>query len=279
MAVALERITREIESLPTLPEVYTTVSRMLENPKVSASDIAEVISRDPAITAKLLKIVNSAFYGLPQQVSTLTHALVLLGFSTVKSLLLATSLTQVFGKAGTDRFDRPAFWTHCFATGLVAKSIAIRIGYVKVEEMFIQGLLHDIGKIVLDQYAPDEFAAVLAAAEEERILLREAEERLLGFDHSEVGALVAKRWNFPPHFAHSIGRHHRPRTADRLLQEASMVHLADIVCRAKQIGYGGDPCIPALSALAWKALNLDWKAFVVVMEEAGALEEGADVFQ
>jgi putative nucleotidyltransferase with HDIG domain len=278
MPVALERITREIDSLPTLPEVYTTVSRMLENPKVSASDIAEVISRDPAITAKLLKIVNSAFYGLPQQVSTLTHALVLLGFSTVKSLLLATSLAQVFGSTGTDRFDRAGFWTHCFATGVVAKSIAIRIGYVKVEEVFIQGLLHDIGKIVLDQYAPEDFAEITRIAEEEPMLLRDAEERVLGYDHAAIGALVAERWNFPAHFGRSIGRHHRPRRADRLLREASMVHLADIICRAKLVGYGGDPCIPSLSALAWKSLELDWKTLVVIMEEAASLEESADVF-
>lgn len=269
----LLRITRDINSLPTLPEAYTTISQMLENPRVSASDVAEVISRDPALTARLLKVVNSAFYGLPQQVSTLTHALVLLGFSTVKSLILAMGLVDIFGESRSQRFKRPAFWAHCFSTGLIAKAIAVRVGHPQLEEIFIQGLLHDIGKIALDQYAPEEFETITAQVESRGILIREAEQEVLGFTHAEVGGLVADRWNLPPRICSTIEQHHQPHKAGDLAREAAMVHLADIVCRALQIGSGGDPAIPALSHRAWASLQLDWKALSGIMEEAASFAD------
>ncbi|MHC4884588.1 MAG: HDOD domain-containing protein [Planctomycetota bacterium] len=266
--LTLTQITKRIDSIPTLSEAYYSVSAMLENPKVSASDVAQEISCDPALTVKLLKIVNSAFYGLPQQVSTLTHALVLLGFSTVKSLILAMSLSDIFSSEGEGRFPRRAFWTHCFATGLIAKSIATRIGYLQVEEVFIQGLLHDIGKIVLDRYAHDEFEEVMELVERREGLLVEAEQEAFGFTHAEVGAFVLKQWNLPKNICEVTALHHRPAEAGEGITETSIVHLADILCRAKGIGSGGDRRIPVLDPEAWKVLGLEWSGVEAVMAEA-----------
>lgn len=274
----LSTIAERIERLPTLPEAYTVVSEMLENPKVSASDVADAISGDPALTAKILKIVNSAFYGLPQQVATLTHALVLLGFNTVKSLILAMGLSEIFGPTSNPRFPRPDFWTHCFATGMIAKSLAGRLGYPKVEEVFIQGLLHDVGKIVLDQYEPEAFDRITAIVEAEDILILEAEREILGFDHADIGAMVIRRWNLPPQIAETVGGHHHPDRSDGGGTEAAIVHLADILCRAKQIGTGGDRRIPAISPAAWKTLSVDWKSVAMVLEETVAMEDSGGFF-
>lgn len=270
---SLSQLTRKIDTIPTLPQVYYTVSSLLENPKVNASDISEAISRDPAITARILKIVNSAFYGLPRQVSTLTHALVLLGFHSVRSLILAMGLSEVFPANEHSVFPRNAFWTHCFATGTVAKNLARRIDYSKGEEIFIQGLLHDIGKIILDTSMPEEFARAYELAHQKNILLFDAEREVFGFTHADVGELVTHHWNLPENISRSIGMHHAPADADGFQMEASLIHVADIICRARQVGDGGDSQIPALDPVAWKILHLDMKTLETIMADAGGLRD------
>lgn len=276
--LALKKLIADIKTIPTLPEVYCRVSEMLENPKVSASAVAEVISRDPSLTAKILKLVNSAFYGLPQQVSTLTHALVLMGFSTVKSLILTMGLTDIFRASKSDNFSRANFWAHCFGTGLMAKSIAVRKNLSNVEEVFIQGLLHDIGKIVLDKYANQMFNKVIEEVEQKDCLILEAETRILGFTHADVGALVARKWNLPQNICKSIEFHHRPLKAENHSVEAGIVHLADILCRAKQIGSGGDRRIPALDPQVWESLGLNFNTIAKIMAESSSFENCINFF-
>ena len=178
------------------------------------------------------------------------------------------SLTDIFSSDGEGRFPRHAFWTHCFATGLISKSIAMRIGYTKVEEVFIQGLLHDIGKIVLDRYAHEEFEKVMAMVETEECLLVDAEEAEFGFTHAEVGAHVLKQWNLPKSICRVAALHHRPEDAGEEKTETAIVHLADILCRAKGIGNGGDRRIPVLSSQAWEELGLKWEGVASIMSEA-----------
>ena len=269
----LTQLTRKIDVIPTLPQVYYTVSSLLENPKVSASDISTAISRDPVITARILKIVNSAFYGLPRQVSTLTHALVLLGFHTVRSLVMAMGLSEVFPKTTKSVFPRDAFWTHCFAAGTVARNIARRLDYPKGEEIFIQGLLHDVGKIILDCYMQEEFTRAIGLARERNILLLDAEREVFGFTHADVGELVTHHWNLPDTISRAIGMHHRPAEAGDMKTAASILHLADIVCRARLLGDGGDAQIPALDPEAWQTLHLDWKTLDAIMGEADGLKD------
>ncbi|MHC4871566.1 MAG: HDOD domain-containing protein [Planctomycetota bacterium] len=277
--VSLDSLAGSIKSIPTLPEVYCKVSDMLENPKVSASSVAEIISRDPSLTAKLLKLVNSAFYGLPQQVSTLTHALVLMGFSTVKSLILTMGLTDIFKASDNADFSRADFWAHCFGTGMMAKSIALRMRLNNVEEIFIQGLLHDIGKIVLDKYAHEEFNKVLTFTRENDCLFVEAEEKILGFTHAEVGAITVKTWNLPDNICNSVKYHHNPLAADNTSEEAALMNLADILCRAKLIGSGGDRQIPELKNDVWEKLGLDFNTLTSIMSEATAFESCLNFFK
>ncbi len=274
----LEKLATDIKSIPTLPEVYCQVSEMLENPKTSASAVATVISRDPSLTAKLLKMVNSAFYGLPQQVSTLTHALVLMGFSTLKSLILTMGLTDVFRPSKNDNFSRPEFWAHCFGTGLIAKSIAIRLRRKNVEEIFIQGLLHDIGKIVLDKYVNDAFNKIVELTIKRDCLIVESERDVLGFTHADVGAIVARSWNLPENICQSIEFHHHPANVNNNSVEAGIVHLADIVCRTKMIGDGGDKRVPLLDDKVWTALGINIQVLTGIMAEASACENSIDFF-
>lgn len=277
--VSLEKLARSIKSIPTLPEVYCKVSDMLENPKVSASAVAEVISRDPSLTAKLLKMVNSAFYGLPQQVSTLTHALVLMGFSTVKSLILTMGLTDIFKPSRNENFSRADFWAHCFGTGMMAKSIALRLRLNNVEEIFIQGLLHDIGKIIIDKYASNKFDEIIEYTENNDCLIVESEEKILGFTHAEVGAITAKAWNLPENICNSIHYHHQPLSDENSSKESAVIHLADILCRAKIIGSGGDKQIPELTKEAWDKLEIDMKTVSVIMGEGSTFEGCAGFFK
>lgn len=258
MPKTIEEILHELENLPTLPKVFYKITTMIDNPRVSASDVSQEISTDPALTSKMLRRINSAFYGLPRQVSTVTHAIVLLGFSTVKSLILAMSLSEIFPSDENTAFDRRSFWIHSQGTAFMAKAIAKHIGSPKHEEMFVAGLLHDIGKIILDKYAHEDLIEVASLILQKDILFKDAEIETMKFTHSDLGAAVAERWNLPTILKECIEFHHQPEEAINFPRETAIVHLADILTRSKGIGSGGDRKIPQLSTHAWEILGLNF---------------------
>ncbi|OGV55352.1 MAG: hypothetical protein A2X49_15140 [Lentisphaerae bacterium GWF2_52_8] len=254
----LKKIVSKIEKLPTLPIVVSKIIELVKNPETSASDVNKVISSDQALTAKVLKLVNSAFYGFPKRISTLTNAIVILGFNTVKSLALSASVFDMFsGKNLVSGFDREGFWLHSVGTAVCAQSIAKKSGYRDQEEAFIAGLIHDIGKVVLDQYAPEEFASVLKYAKEKNVECLEAEREVLkGITHTMIGRWLAKRWNLPQSLENAMAYHHRPGTDKDSGHLTSIVHAANVIIRAKKIGFPGDAVIPPLHNEALQMLKL-----------------------
>ncbi len=262
-----EKIIARIDDLPTLPRTVLKITELVNDPKSSAKDLSRIITDDQVLTARLLKLVNSSFYGFPQRISTVTNAIVLLGFDAIRNLLLTTSVFDLFaGRNKKRRQDQEKFWDHSLGCAVGAKVIGNYLRHDKIEELFVSGLLHDIGKIVEMLFLPDEFAKVAAAVNRENILMITAENQVLGFNHAEIGKLLAEKWNLPIKLEQVIAYHHQPNFAGSFIMEASIVHLADILSRALNMGYGGDNKIPPLDKLAWESLKIKTGALESIME-------------
>lgn len=255
---SMKEILDRIEELPTLPQVVTKIMQLVENPRTSAMEITKVISLDPALTVKILKLVNSAYYGFPKKIRTITHAIMILGFEDVKNIALSVSVFDIFKNPpeNNPEFNRTAFWQHSIAVGVCAKLLARRVRFKNPEEAFIAGLLHDIGKIVLDQFFHDHFAKVINSVETDNILFVNAERRFAEMDHAEIGKELGNRWQLPIPVLECIGYHHEPAGRGRHNLLVSLVHAADVFVRIQKIGSGWDRQIPQLRKEAWAQLNI-----------------------
>ncbi len=253
----IKKITQSIIGLPTLPTVITQMIGLIDNPKTSAKDVASLISTDQALTAKILKLANSSFYGFPREIATVNHAVVVLGFETVKSLGLSVSVLERFagGNSGTD-FDRQKFWEHSIACGVAARMLAGKLRYRVQGEAFAAGILHDIGKLILSQYFTDEFAQILALVRDEDLYIGKAEEQVLGLTHSEIGHWLAEKWNLPDKLVSAIAYHHTPGRLERGAELPSLIHLADFLCRREKIGDGGGTRLPNLDPAALRTFGI-----------------------
>ncbi|MDQ2687596.1 MAG: HDOD domain-containing protein, partial [Armatimonadota bacterium] len=194
----LRIIEDELQDLPPLPAVVMRVMQTINDPTASAMDLNRLISGDPALASKVLRLVNSSYYGFPRRIATITHAVVILGFNTVRNLTTSLGVLNAFDAKGQKTaLDRDKFWAHGLATAVAAGVIARRknIAAKMVEEVFIGGLLHDLGKLFLDQYFPDQYAIALRLAAQAKISIWDAEKTALGVGHALVGKRIADKWN------------------------------------------------------------------------------------
>jgi putative nucleotidyltransferase with HDIG domain len=264
----LNRIIDRVEDLPTLPRTVLRITELVNDPKSSARDLARIITDDQVLAARLLKLVNSSFYGFPQRISTITAAIVLLGFDAMRNLLLTTSVFDIFpNRKKANQIRQEQLWDHSLGCAVGAKILGNHLRYDKVEELFVSGLLHDIGKIVEMIFMPEAFTRISRLVRNENVLMITAEEKILGYSHADVGRLLAEKWNLPPKLSSVILHHHQPSSAGRFALEAAIVHLADILCRSLNIGYGGDDKMPALDKKAWETLRISTELLESMMAE------------
>jgi putative nucleotidyltransferase with HDIG domain len=224
-----EVIATRVGDLPTLPHVATKVMELLSADDSNAGDLERMISRDQAITARVLKLANSALFGRRGMISTLTRAIVLLGFKTVQSLVIAAS-TETLYRTTSARFKDKLLWEHAVAAALAAGFVARECRYASFEEAFTAGLLHDIGKVVLDQNLPEPYQEVVELVYNDEVTFLEAEHKILGFDHAEVGALVVKKWNLPAPLEEAVRLHHRPLQSLLDPPLCAIVSLGNSIC-------------------------------------------------
>ncbi|MBU1701852.1 MAG: HDOD domain-containing protein [Candidatus Eisenbacteria bacterium] len=267
-----------VENIPTLPEILTKVMTMVDDPDASAYDIANVISKDPSLVSTILKVVNSPFYGLSRKVSSVGQGVIFLGFRAIRNLVFSAQLLKTFGGPGRNRrFNRKALWKHAIATGAAAKQLALRVE-ADPETAFLTGLMHDLGCIVLDQYFPEEFGAVLDLLDEKEISLIEAECQIVGIDHAEIGRLICRKWNFPEAMADAIGNHHQPEKAvvDKL--GTCVIHVADHIARTLGLDSGLGRSGNQLSPEALLLLDLEDPVPSEILEQALTEYERANIF-
>jgi len=237
------KIYARIEELPTLPAVIPKLLSLIDDPRSSAGDVTEIISRDPSLTAKLLKVANSAYYGFPAKISDLRHAVALLGFNLVKSLAVSIGVIKNFPRGKqSEYFSASGLWLHSLVVATAMQELERR--FCPRDEnhdyLFIVGLLHDLGKVVLDQFFPELFSEVLEKANAgEHVKLHQVEREIIGIDHCEVSAMLLTRWKFPPKIVQPIAWLHRQMLPTEVNQvDVVLLRLANVL--AQELGLGKD---------------------------------------
>jgi HD-like signal output (HDOD) protein len=250
-------VLREIKTLPTLPIVAIRLLEMGEDPNTSIQAIARLVEADVSLTTRILKLVNSSFFGVRREVTSIHHAIMILGTAQLRSLVLSSAVVDLFDKNGSvGKFSRGEFWKHCLAVSGTARTLAVKTHLVDPEVAFTAGLIHDMGKIVIDRYLHQEFIKILEVMEEPGMTMRTAEYTVLGVCHAMIGQHVAIYWNLPEILREAVGHHHKPHNAPTYPQFAALIAIADHMARELKIGDGGgadsplDPCVLGLSGLS-----------------------------
>ena len=253
-----------IGQIATLPEITLKIIDLVENSRSTAQDLHKVIANDPALVARILKVVNSAFYGLPGQIGSINRAIVLLGLNAVKNIVIAASLAKLFrgGKVSAN-FSAKDLWTHSIAVGVMSKMLVTKINNTLPDEAFLAGLIHDIGILVELQAFRDPLVEIVERSAREETRYVDIETSVLGIDHQLLGAELTSKWKFPRSFQYVTGFHHNPMAlAPECRWLTCIVHIADhLVCKAG-IGF----------ALTCKGEPLD----AAVLAEVGLTQEDLD---
>lgn len=250
---------KKAEKIPTIPGVALEIQRIVADPRSAADDLSRIIQNDQSLTAKVMRMVNSAYYGLRQKVKSVKQAVVILGFNTVKSLAVSAALLDRFPTGGeVHGFHRGKFWEHTIAVAAISRMLAQRMKVPKDEEevYFISGLLHDLGKVILDQYFPERFTEVLDRIRSANLSFIEAERALGGVHHAEIGGLLAAQWEFPPEHIAAIRFHHEPDNRTEHQRIIAAVHFANCLAKTQSLGFSGDEDISGLSERAVASLGL-----------------------
>ncbi len=258
--VEIRNIIMNTSSLPTLPGIISKLNSLSENDKSSVQEMARLVSSDQVLSARILKLANSPSYGF-YRVSTISNAMILLGVNVVKSLALSSSIFEIMEK------NSVGLWEHSLGAGVAANIIARRLKLPECEEISTAALLHDIGKVIIRLNFGDDYRQLLELIEKKEIPMLEAERGLLGTDHAEVGAWLAKGWFLPDKLIEPIACHHDVAAAISQQTKAAVVHFADILVKASGFGFSGDDFVPCIQPVAWEKLGMTEAILTEIVEE------------
>jgi HD-like signal output (HDOD) protein len=268
---------REISHIATLPEVTLKIISLVEDPESTAQDLNNIISNDPALGARILKVVNSAFYGLPGQIGSINRAIVLLGLNAVKNIAVAASLAKLFrGGQISANFNARDLWIHSISVATATRLLSDKAGLGLPDEAFLAGLIHDLGIMVEVQVHRTKLIAVLDRMESDSSKpFRELETEIIGTTHEEFGSALCQAWKFPKSFIYVTGYHHRPmELAEEHRPLTGLVHLADIIVANQKLGFCASVELTEMNPELMEQLNLTSEGIDEVIEALPeALEE------
>lgn len=252
----LEHIVGKVKDIPMLPDRINRIIKMTEDPDSTIEDLEKEILLDQSLTSKILRLANSTHYGYPRKINTISQATILLGFKTIKSIVLASTVSKMMAKElkgyGLGKND---LWTQSQTCAIISRYIAKDVGFNGPETAYIGGLLRDIGKTILNYYVEKEYNAITNRVQFGKVSFLEAEEEILGFNHAQVGEKIAERWNFPQELVEAIGLHHNPETSTIDPKLVSIVHIADSITMMLGISIGADGLTYNFSPFALHSLN------------------------
>lgn len=270
--VSIDSIVEAVNDLPMMPHIVVQIMELTEDSRSTAQDIGNVISQDQSLTARLLRLANSAYYGYSRRIGTVTEAIVVLGFAAIRSLVLTASMSDLLNREVEGYALAPGeLWNHSLGTAVAARWIARKTRYSHPEVAYTAGLLHDVGKVVLNKHVKEAYVEVLEEAQRARMPFSDTEDAILGFNHADVGGRVARKWKLPREIIEAISFHHKPVEAERDIELAAIVHVADAICATVGLGLGIDGLLYPVSKKAMDLLNLKEKDIENLISDLGEI--------
>ncbi len=260
--LVLKEKIESINALPTIPKVLKKILGVIENPKISLNEISNFVSGDPALTTKVLKMVNSPVYGFPGRISSVNQAVILLGLTVVKGLLLGVSVFELMQKTMI------GLWEHSLGTAIICRLMAKKKGLKEPDELSAEGLLHDIGKVLLVLQYPDVYEKAMNDSDNNHLTIYDTERGYFNTTHATVGMWMARKWRFPPNLIETIEYHHKPHLAKIAPVDSAIVHFADILVRARGFGFAGDRFLMPVNPMAWELLSFSDADIKEILSEA-----------
>lgn len=267
-----------VEKMPAFPRSVHRVIELTSDINSNPKELVEVIEHDPILIMKILKLVNSSYFGLAHKITSVNHAVVYIGINTVKNLALSAATLGVLPRTNNAGFDMNAFLLHSLSTAIIAKIFARKFKIQEREEFdfFLSGLLHDFGKIIFARYMPKEFRQALQMVKENGLPLSEAEQQMFTTDHAQIGSLLGEKWNLPTHVIACIRDHHcRDRGGSMIIDAVSA---ADQISKELKIGFGGEQMIEKLPEKILEHFGADMQAVISSLGDINAETEKALIF-
>lgn len=244
-----------IPDIPTLPNIVIEVNKMLQDHDTSIKNLSKVIEKDQGMVTKILRLVNSTFYGFRSRITNIPHAVIILGFNTIRNAVVSVSIIKTFsGEKTFGGFEITDFWGHSIAVAVTSRYLAEQARLDSPDDCFVSGLLHDIGKVVLSQYFTELFDGVWKSIKEDGLSFYEAEQKLLPANHAQIGGHLAKKWQFPVSLIDTITHHHAIRKSVANLNQLIIVHAADNIVNSYKVDSGITPVFSAIDPEAKKAM-------------------------
>jgi HD-like signal output (HDOD) protein len=260
------KIMQQEVKLPEIPSIVFELNEIMANPLSSADDIAQIVSKSPSLATVLLKIVNSSFYGFPSKIDSISRAVTMIGTREIGSLALGISVITLFEGLPKELIDMHGFLRHGFACGIISRILAAQKNLPQTEQLFVSGLLHDIGRAIVYQYFPGHANVLLYRSLESGRLLYQEERECLGCRHTDIGRYLLQKWKLPFNLENNVACHHNPSTANDPVQ-AAIVQMADIISNALGLGTSGERFVPNFDHEAWDSLGLSPSCIDVVIRQ------------
>ena len=271
-----QKLAAAVEAMPAFPKSVQKILELTRDVNSTPKDLVQVIDKDPVVTVKILKVVNSAYYSLPKQITSIGHSVVYLGFNTIKNLALSIAAIGMLPKDNAAGFDAQQYLLHSLATASIAKQLALRLDDADPMDCFIAGLLHDFGKVVFAQFMPNEFRKALESSQANGSSLHLALQQVIGVDHAVVGAMLVEKWRFAPNLIQTIRHQYGADLMDTDM--IACVFAANQISKKLEFGFGGNPCIEELPPPLAKRLGGTLEEVITSLGDLKPLFEEAKVF-
>lgn len=271
-----KKLTLAVEKMPAFPKSVQKILELTRNMDCEPKHLVQVIEKDPVMTVKILRVLNSAYYNLPSKITSVNHSVVFLGFNTIKNLALSIASVGILPKHNSAGFDIQHYLLHSLTTAGIAKSLAGKLGGIDPMDCYIAGLLHDFGKVVFAQFMPDEFNRAMQKSSSENISLHVAESQVIGVDHTVVGSMLAEKWQFPKALIDCIRNHHSTDEGEGKMWAS--VYAANQISKKMSFGDSGNPCIEALPSAVRNYFGGDIDAIIASLGDLPKIAEEAQLF-